>query len=213
MKHFTPQDDEYLRQHYLEQTLDQLGDNLGRQFSSIYARLKRLGLVLPEELKRERKMVGLRIGLEAGKKTRFKKGDIPQNKGKKWNDFMSEKGKINSSKTMYKKGHIPHNVKTDGEITTFYNKRNKPFKFIRLSGGKWQPLHRFIYEQHHGPIAPKKVLRFIDGNTMNCELDNLELVDMKQNMEMNSIVRYPKELIKAIRTNSYLQQTIKKHEK
>ncbi len=49
----------------------------------------------------------LRFGAKSGKAGgRFPKGHIPANKGKKWDEFMSQEGQANSRKTQFKAGEI-----------------------------------------------------------------------------------------------------------
>lgn len=55
MKYFTPTEDNYLRQNYKVQSIIQLGDNLGRAYSSINHRLNKLGLILSDEAKYNRR--------------------------------------------------------------------------------------------------------------------------------------------------------------
>jgi len=37
----------------------------------------------------------------------------------------------------------------------------------------WMPKHRYIYEQHHGPIPKGWIVVFLDGNSRNFDPDNL----------------------------------------
>ena len=54
-------------------------------------------------------------------------------------------------------------------------------------------MHRVVWEQHHGPIPPKHVVRFKDGNTMNWDISNLEMISQTGKMECNTIQRVPAE--------------------
>jgi hypothetical protein len=119
----------------------------------------------------------------------FKKGITPHNKGKKVSHDVYEK----MSKTMFKKGTLPHNTKSDNTIT-LRNDDGKLYYFIRISVSKWQPLHRYLYEKAYGPIPKGGVLRFIDKNTQNVSLDNLQLISRGENMVKNSIHRLPEEV-------------------
>lgn len=42
-------------------------------------------------------------------------------------------------------------------------------------------LHRLIWEERYGPIPPKMEINHKDGNKLNNDLDNLELVTHQQN--------------------------------
>ena len=66
-----------------------------------------------------------------------------------------------------------------------------------------------MWEQAHGPIPAKHIVRFIDGNTMNLDLTNLECIPMRENAKRNTIHRFPDDLKKLIRLKAKLNKTIK----
>ena len=112
-------------------------------------------------------------------KGRFKKGYRPWNKGLKGLNMGGEK-------TWFKKGHEPHNTKYDGCIAVRHHKRtNERYKYIRVAKGKWVLYHRYIYEKEYGAIPKGYIIRFKDGDTMNCTLENLECISRRENMERN----------------------------
>lgn len=45
--------------------------------------------------------------------------------------------------------------------------------------GKWIKKHRYIYENQYGKVSNKDLIIFLDGNKMNCNLNNLKLIDRK----------------------------------
>jgi hypothetical protein len=110
---------------------------------------------------------------------RFIKGHPPWNKGKKGLN-------LGGKQTQFKIGNLPHNTLYDGAISIrFYKKDNKYYKYIRVQKGKWQLLQRFIWEQKYGEIPKGFILRFKDGDTMNCEINNLEMIRRRENMKRN----------------------------
>lgn len=124
-------------------------------------------------------------------KTTFKKGHVPFNKGKKQIEFMSKAAIQKTATTRFKKGHLPYNsigIKNgDIRIRTDHKKRGgKSYQYIRLSLGKWHPLHQFLWEKEYGKLPIGHCLWFKDGNTMNCTLSNLELITRAENMRRNS---------------------------
>jgi hypothetical protein len=50
--------------------------------------------------------------------------------------------------------------------------RKVKFKYIKI-GGEWLPLNRYTWEQNHGKLRPDECLIYLDGDTLNCNLDNL----------------------------------------
>lgn len=66
----------------------------------------------------------------------------------------------------------------------FHVKRSvgcKPYLNIKI-GRKWVSYHRHLWEQAHGPIPAGLILAFKNGNTMDCRLDNLELLTRAENL-------------------------------
>lgn len=127
---------------------------------------------------------------ECCKKGMFHKGNVPANKGKQWKDYMSAEGMESSRKSQFRKGEISINKAhyRDGDITVrVHRKTGVPYKFIRLSLREWKALHAHVWETAHGPVPKGYIVVFRDKNdTLNCELSNLELITMKENMLRNS---------------------------
>lgn len=127
--------------------------------------------------------MGLKCSYNAGC---FKKGNVPFNKGKKWDEYMSPEGQKNSRKTTFKKGNVPPNrrecfeerITKDGYIE------------IKIQDGKlnknWILKHRYIYEQHYGKIPDGYNVMFADKNKQNFDVDNLILVSKSEDLIMNS---------------------------
>ena len=141
-----------------------------------------------------------------------KPGQEPPNKGKKMSPEIREKVKH----TWFPKGHKPHNTLKDGYITIRSEHPDRPggkdYKWIRISEGEWEHLHRFNYRKKYGKIPEGMMVAFKDGDTMNCEPENLELISMEENMMRNTIHNYPEELKKTIRLTAKLKRKIKSHE-
>jgi len=207
MKRFTPFEDQFIRDTYLFFTLNELSRLLGRAIGSIHGRINTLGLIIPDEIKKERHAKGIMAGLQGGVRFRFPKGHVPANKGKK----MSSEAKRKIQHTFFTKGHKPKNTLYDNAITIRKDTRGIPQKHIRLSDGVWEYLSRHTYRRHHGSITPGMVVAFRDQNTMNCEVDNLYLLSRKDNMLRNSIARYPDDLKSVMFTISKLTKQIKRY--
>ncbi len=79
----------------------------------------------------------------------------------------------------------------DGAITIRYDVSPKtgkrtPYKYIRLTKGKWDLYHRHLWKKHNGPIPAKHVIIFKDGNSLNCILENLDCITMAENARRNT---------------------------
>lgn len=194
-REFTEREIKYLVDKYPHIRTDIIAKKFNRCLSSIYNKAHSLGLYKTKEFL-ESPESGIMIkGDTRGVSTRFKKGQIPPNKGKKMSSELREKCKH----TFFKKGHLPGNTKKDGEITIRKNKLGTPYYHIRLSLGKWEYLHRVLWEKENGDIPKEFNVVFIDGNTMNCKIENLKLISNSELMNENTIHRYSPELQKSIR--------------
>lgn len=120
--------------------------------------------------------------ITSGLDCRFKKGNVPANKGKK----MSPEAYVKSAPTMFKKGSIPANHMEIGEYT--HTSDGYLIQKVQETGTQWERfemVHRRIWEEHNGPIPEGKKVSFLDGNKDNCNIENLVLLDNAENLEMN----------------------------
>ncbi|MFM1542313.1 HNH endonuclease signature motif containing protein [Helcococcus ovis] len=104
---------------------------------------------------------------------RFEKGMISANKGKKY------PGKTNV--TSFKKGHVPANYREIG--STRISKDG--YQEIKISKNKWKFTHNVIYEKHYGKIPKDSMIKFIDNDKTNLDINNLVLIKKSVNMRMN----------------------------
>lgn len=115
----------------------------------------------------------------------IKKGNIPKNKGKSWDEYMSKEAQEKSRRTTFKKGNIPPNHREIGEERI----SKDGYIEIKLKDGclnkNWQLKHRYIYEQHYGLIPKGHKIIFADGNKRNFDINNLILVSDNEELIMN----------------------------
>lgn len=113
---------------------------------------------------------------------RYCKGNIPENKG--------TKGVLKANKTSFKKGVIPENTKPVGTISVRHHKRSKiNYKVIKVADHKWEPLNRYIWKLHNGDIPASHIVAFKDGDSLNCDIDNLFLLSRADNVRRNFNVK------------------------
>ena len=146
----------------------------------------------------------LRRGVRSSQATEFKKGHIPFNKGQKMVAEVYEKIKG----TMFQKGNRPQNWKPDGTLTPRPDKTGREYVHIKISDSKWVLYHRYLWEQEHGPIPPKMKLVFINGNSVDCRLENLKLMTYAEAMQMNTWHRFTPEIKELIKLNNKLLRKI-----
>lgn len=172
MRHYYSQlEDDFLKENVKGITLKELTKKFNEQFN----------LTLTESAIANRKnTLKLSSGITGGQ---FQKGHSTHNKGKKWNEYMSKEGQLNCLKTTFKKGNIPHNhrpigserITQDGYVEI---KIKEPNVFVLK--------HRWLWEQKYGKIPKDKIIIFLDGNKQNLDLDNLALINRKENLTMNN---------------------------
>lgn len=201
---FTKKEDDFIKKNYLTMPIKTMERSIGRSFCGIHGRLKSLGLVIPPEIVAQRVL-----------DSTFKKGQIPANKGKKMSPEQKEKCKH----TFFQKGHLPGN--TIGEVGAIsirtYGVRNGDssykIQYIQHEYLKWKPLHIHNWENQNGQVPKGFCLWFKDGNQMNAEVENLELITRKENMQRNSIQRYPEEVRQVMQMRGAINRQINKKEK
>lgn len=109
---------------------------------------------------------------------RFQPGQVSHNKGKK----METKGRM--ADTQFKPGQMPWNWKPVG------SERIDVDGYVQIKieePKKWMHKHRFVWEQHYGPVPAGYVVTFKDNDRTNCDISNLMLITKKQNHAINKM--------------------------
>ena len=167
----------FLIENHKGKTLIELADMINKKFN-MNIKNKDVGN-LKSRLKR-RKGINLEPAVNDG---RYRKGQPPVNKGKKWEDYLTKEQQERAKKTWFKKGNIPFNHRKVGE------ERITVDGYIEIKirePNKWQLKHRYIYEKHYGKIPEGYNLIFLDGDRKNIDLSNLKLVSKAQDLIMNN---------------------------
>ena len=207
-KKWTQQEEETLSRFYEDPKVfsKDIAKMLGRTLKQVYQKARAMGLKAPMERLR---MAG-KIGMQHPKSiaTRFTKGHIPQNKGKKVSPEIYEK----MSHTMFKKGHISENKREVGA------ERVNVYGYIEIKVTEpnvWRLKHRIVWEQHNGAIPPGYNVQFKNHNTQDCRIENLYLISKAEQMrnENSLIAKYPKELQDVIRLKGVVNRQIHKYQK
>jgi hypothetical protein len=207
MRHYwTAAEDEELRQYFADYYTEHIAAYFGLQYHQVVNRAYHLGLKKSEAFKQAERERMAKLLPVWGTASRIAKGTVPPNKGKKMSPEAYEKSKH----TFFKKGHQPHNTKYDGHERIC---SKDGYILIRISKGKYVHKHRLIYELAHGPIPERMAVAFKDGNKLNLELSNLELVTRKELALRNSIHNYPAEMVGTIRLLSKLNKAIREKQK
>lgn len=120
--------------------------------------------------------------LNTGKTGRFEKGHIPYNKG----IHTETVGRM--AETQFKKGQLPHNTKPIGYERIAkggYIEVKIAERPNRKTGEKnFKAKHHIVWENVNGPIPKGYVLNFLDGNPLNCSIENLVLISRVEHLEL-----------------------------
>ncbi|WP_167955097.1 HNH endonuclease signature motif containing protein [Anaerosporobacter faecicola] len=122
--------------------------------------------------------------IKTGRTGRFEKGHIPANKGTHIGGWKP---------TQFKKGNIPANHKPIGTETIRNSyKKNQRYVYVKVAEPNiWRMKHIIVWEQHYGEVPKGKVIIFLDGDTTNTDINNLQLIDRKINCRLNQLgLRY-----------------------
>lgn len=203
---WTDEEVEVLTEMYPDHFAQEIAEALGKTASQVYNKAGAMGLrSSADKIRRSGMMSSNHPNVIA---SRFQKGNVPFNKGRK----MSPEQYARCSATMFKKGGTPSNhrevgserVNVDGYIEVKVAEPNK-----------WRPKHRVVWEQHHGAIPRGCNVQFKDHNPLHCTIDNLYLISRTDQMakENSFYARYPKELQEIIHLKGVVNRAIHKAER
>jgi hypothetical protein len=200
---FAKEEDQFLIDNHKSIPAKRMAKMLGRTEGTARQRMKVLGITVPPEIVEKFR-----------KDSQIKKGNVPINKGKKQSSYMSPEKIEKTKATRFKKGHIPKNAKEDGIITIRTDTKSKiKYQYIRLALGKWQELHRYNWVKKNGPIPEGMIIAFKDRNSLNADIENLEMITLEENMRRNTIHQYTPEIQTALKVLNKVKRKIKLHEK
>lgn len=200
IKTWTQEQIRILTELYPNHTSEYIGTMVGHSTLSVRAKAFMLGLKKEKEWMKSMAM-----------KTAFKKGHIPPNKGKKWDEYISKEKQEKSRKTTFKKGHVSHNKKPVG----YEMKGRDGYWFVKVAEPDvFKMKHRVLWEKHNGPIPKGTRIMFIDGNPDNITLENLTAITRADafNKYCSIHTTLPPELREFIQLKGALKRQINKIE-
>lgn len=187
-----------VRARYANEKTAAIAASIGRSAASVYKLATKLGLEKSETFNTSEASGRLRSGDGRGTQTRFKKGQRPWIAGKKG---VSAGGVA----TQFKKGQRAHNhvaIGTEVMASIGYLKRKVAEPNV------WQFVHILAWEAANGQVPEGSMLRFRDGNRLNCAIENLECVTKQEHMARVTIHRFPAEVRQVIRLQGRLKRLI-----
>lgn len=199
---WTAQQTATLRQLYPDLPSAEIAAQLGIATKQVYYKAHKMGLKKSAEFYATRdagRLNGVR-----GQQTRFKPGQSPWNKGKKFDAGGRSK------ETRFTKGQRSHTwlpIGTERVSAEGYLERK--LTDTGCTRRDYVPVHRIVWRDAGRDIPPGHALVFKDGNKRNFDLDNLELVTRQELMRRNSYHNnYPKEVGEIIQLRGALNRKI-----
>lgn len=171
---WTEEELQYLREYYPDGNTAEIAKHMGRTEGAIQQMAAKQGLRKSAEFI-EKTLYALGRQVSHTPKAianRFVKGQEPFNKGKNRTEWMSDESHEKCMRTAFKDGHTPRNAYAAGtEIV-----RNGRV-YVKVPGRRRLVLKQhYVWQSHHGKIPQDHVVKFKDGNFMNCDISNLYIM-------------------------------------
>lgn len=189
-----------VKARYPDTPTAQIAAELGRPVGQVYSKAERLGIKKSSAYMAGPHARRLRRGGAVGASSRFQAGHKTWNKGMKGLQLSDGRGQ-------FKPGTVPPNRKPVGTI----RKNTDGYLDVKVAPGKnkWVALHRWNWKLAHGEYPPAGMaLVFKDGNRLNCDIGNLELIDRRELMNRNTVHNYPIEVVETVRLKAVLTRKI-----
>jgi hypothetical protein len=142
---------------------------------------ERFGIVLAEyQIANQKKKLGVKSGTKGGC---FKKGNVPHNKGKSWDEQgISAEAQARSRATCFKRGNIPHNA--IGKDIGYERVNRDGYIEVKVKDGlqgeandNFRRKHHVVWEEANGTPVPKHTtIVFADRDKRNFDPRNLVAV-------------------------------------
>ena len=193
----------------------EIARRLGKPVSTVYKTAARYGVRKSEAFRNSPLSGRIQKGQRLSPATELKKGNVPATRGKKLADVCkSEEALDRSVAHRWKKGNKTPTTKYDGAVTVRRNRDDGSggvtfYQMIRISEGKWEFLHRHLWRQVYGSVPEGYNVIFLDGNPMNCTIENLACVSHGELLDRNRNRHYPPELKRLIRARNKLSRDIR----
>lgn len=188
MNEYTQEELDYIRENYHKIPAKDIAKHLNRPINSLYAKARQLNVYRDINYTKEEddfirenylKMSDKEIGKALGR-THL---SIMWRRNRMLHLKKSSKQAVRKE-GIFQKGHVPANAHKVGTVV-LRNDGNSQILYIKVPNEKQMVrLHHYVYEQAHGKIPKDSIIRFKDGDTLNCELDNLMCMSRAEHLEM-----------------------------
>lgn len=215
---WTAREDAILRDRYPHERTADIARDLRRSRSAVAARAYTLALRKSEAFLASPLSGRLQPDDTRGVEYRFTPGHTPATKGLRRPGYGPGRMKATQFKPGNRTGAAARNWCPIGTI------RPDPEGYLRIkvrearpgertgfgNSSVWPFLHRYRWEQVHGPVPAGYALTFRDRNRKNCDLSNIELVSRGDLLRRNSVHTLPEELRKVLQVLGMLRKQIRR---
>lgn len=169
---YTPDHIEFLKVAYKKHPLNETTELFNKKFN-----LEKTASQIKSCLKNKK--------IKSGRSGQFAKGSTSWNKGMKG---YCAGGR--SHETRFKKGNTPQNKRPLGS-TRICSKNGYMLVKVEEKNPYTKAVTRYkhkqiiVWEEHNGPIPEKHNIRFLDGDVLNCDIDNLALISNALHVHLN----------------------------
>jgi hypothetical protein len=219
MRRFWKADElEIIRAMYAHVATKKLAVKLGRSVSCVYQMAWKMGLHKSAAYLASPDACRLRRGVHVGKKTQFKPGHVPANKGLRRPGWSAGRMRETQFRKGERRGVAAKNwcpigtIRVDGEgflrIKIREGVAGEAYGFGNTK--IWPLLNRYLWEQAYGPIPPGHAVVFRDGDRAHCVIENFELISRRELMLRNTVHNLPKELAEVIQLTGALNRKLRR---
>jgi len=211
----------YLRTYYPNHSTSAIAKRLNMTPQNVCTKAQRFGLKKTVAyIQDPANRCGFPKGSDIGKEFWFKKGQEPKNKGLRRPGWHRGRMQETQFKKGVRSGVAAKNWVPIGTVLP------DPEGYLRIKvrdavHGKeptgygntkvWPLYNRYLWEQANGPIPPKHMIIFKDGDRARCVIENLVLISMADNARRNSMWnRLPQKLVDVIVLAAALKRRIGK---
>jgi hypothetical protein len=199
-----------VRELYPHKSTAEIAHQLGRSLTMVYQRAHQLGLKKTAEYLAGPDGCRLRRGDNVGAATRFKKGQVPANKGLRrpgWGpgrmkETQFRKGERSGVAARVYKPIGAERISKDGYLERKVND-DLPFQ------ARWRAVHLIDWEDANGPVPKGFAVCFANGDKKDRRLENLTLISRADLCRRNSIHNMPPEIKAAIHVLGQLKRRIR----
>lgn len=190
-----------LRKHYPDANTDDLANFMNRTRQQLLTKASKLKLRKSIEFQ-QRFIAELR---SKGIPKQFSKASVPWNKG------ISFHAGGRSVEHQFRPGQLPKNHQPVG-----HERLNKGYLQRKVTDtgdthADYRPVHHLVWEAAgRAPVPASHALIFRDGNRMNFDIDNLELVSREELMRRNSHHQYGPEISRLYQLVGVINRLINK---